>query len=566
MAPEKPWFTYLAPGCGHAPHHVFKEWIERYQGRFDEGYEAIRGSILERQKEMGLLPADTQLTTINPHGEPNAVGPNGQPWPSLDYVHPWDDLDEDTRKLFIRMAEVYAGFVSYTDHEIGRVLDYLEESGQLENTIVIVVSDNGSSAEGGPNGSFNENKFFNGIPDTVESNLAFLNDLGTPRACNHYTSGWAWAFDTPFPYWKRYAGYEGGTADLCLIAWPQGIGARGEIRDQYLHAVDLVPTIYDMIGIEPPDEINGWTQSPIEGQSMKATFDDPSAQGRTDQFYSMLGQRAMYVDGWLANTVHPTISGWGSFDDDEWELFHLAEDRSQSKNLAEEEPRRLRSLIERWWRDAGALNGLPIDDRSAREVLGSERPQPGKPQNRYRYYPGVAPVPEAVAVNIRGRSYTIAAGIVVEKADPAGVLFSQGTLLGGHQLSIVDGELRYTYNWLGEDVQRVSAPLALSPGRHLLSAEFAVTGRDEATPSPAGTLTLYVDEEQVAQGEIRTQPGKFGLGSGLAVGRALAPAPDPDLAAPATFTGGSIEAVIVDVSGDSYIDHETEVAAWLAHD
>ncbi len=338
IAPDKPWLTYLAPGCAHAPHHVFEEWSEKYRGRFDEGYEAIRADILERQKELGLLPADTELSPINPHGEPDATGPDGQPWPQLDHVRPWDELDADARRLFARMAEVYAGFISYTDDQIGRLLDYLEESGQLDNTIVVVVSDNGSSAEGGPNGSFNENKFFNGVADTVEANLPFIDDLGTPRSYNHYCSGWAWAFDTPFPYWKRYAGYEGGTADMCLVSWPSGIAARGEVRDQYVHAVDVVPTIYDLMGIDPPEAINGFTQSPIEGESFRASIDDPTAPGRSDQFYSMLGQRAMYLDGWLANTVHPTISGWGNFDHDVWELYHLTEDRAQSTDLADEHP------------------------------------------------------------------------------------------------------------------------------------------------------------------------------------------------------------------------------------
>jgi len=210
IAPEKPWFMYFCPGCAHAPHHVFKEWADKYRGRFDMGYEKIREQILLNQKKMGLLPENTELSSINPHGEPATTGPDGQPWPPLDFVPPWDSLSEDEKRLFTRMAEVYAGFVTYTDAQIGRILDYLEESGQLENTIIVVVSDNGSSAEGGPSGSFNENKFLNNIPDTVEANLPHIDELGGPGAYNHYCTGWAWAFDTPFPYWKRFAGYEPG--------------------------------------------------------------------------------------------------------------------------------------------------------------------------------------------------------------------------------------------------------------------------------------------------------------------------------------------------------------------
>ena len=328
IAPTKPWMMYFCPGAAHAPHHVFKEWADRYRGRFDEGYEAIRAGILANQKQLGLLPDDVELSPINTNKD--ATSATGQPWPALDVVRPWDSLSDDERRLFARMAEVYAGFVSYTDDEIGRLIDYLEESEQLENTIVVVVSDNGASGEGGPNGSFNENKFFNNIPDNVEDNLARIDELGSPTSYNHYNTGWAWAFDTPFPYWKRFAGYEGGTADLCLLSWPKGVAARGEVRGQYVHAVDIVPTLYDLLEVEPPAMIKGYPQTPLEGQSMTATLTDVSAPGRMTQFYSMLGQRALYHQGWLANTVHPPISGWSNFDRDEWELYHIEQDRSQS--------------------------------------------------------------------------------------------------------------------------------------------------------------------------------------------------------------------------------------------
>ena len=336
--PDKPFFMYLAPGCGHAPHQVFEEWADKYKGKFDQGYEAIREGILAQQKKLGLLPDDTELSPINPHGEPARTGPDGQPWPLLDTVRPWDSLSDDERRLFARMAEVFAGFVSYTDDQLGRVLDYLEESGQLDNTLVVVVSDNGASGEGGPNGSFNEWRFFNGVADTTESTLPHIDELGTPQSYNHYCTGWAWAFDTPFPYWKRWAGYEGGVADMCLVAWPKQIKPSDEVRHQYIHAVDVVPTVYDLLGIEPPAVIKGYTQSPIEGESFAAALTDPKAPGKETQFYTMLGQRSIYHDGWLACTVHPPISGWGKFELDEWELYDLEHDRSQSKNVADAEP------------------------------------------------------------------------------------------------------------------------------------------------------------------------------------------------------------------------------------
>ncbi|MCO5320994.1 MAG: arylsulfatase [Microthrixaceae bacterium] len=568
VAPEKPWFMYFAPGCAHAPHHVFEEWVHKYEGRFDEGYEEIRAGILERQLEMGLLPEGTELSEINPHGGADFVGPQGKPWPALDVVLPWDELDDEARKLFVRMAEVFAGFVSHTDDQIGRLLDYLEATDQLDNTIIVAVSDNGSSAEGGPSGSFNENKFFNGIPDTIEANLEHIDEWGSPLSYNHYCSGWAWAFDTPMPYWKRFAGYEGGTADLCLMSWPAGTATRGEVRGQYLHAVDVVPTIYELLGIEPPEQINGFTQSPIEGQSMAAAITDPEAPGRNEQFYSMLGQRAMYMDGWLATAVHPTLSGWSGFEEDIWELYNLAEDRSQRINLAAEHPDILRRLVDRWWHDAGVFKALPVDDRGPAEVLGSPRPQPSADRSRYLYYPRVSAVPESVAANIRGRSFTIAAGLDVPAGgdSPTGVLFSQGTLLGGHVLYLADGEVVYTYNWLGEDIQRIRAAVSLTPGRHILSAEFSVDGRDDESPSPVGPVTLRCDDTVLATSRIRTQPGKFGLGTGLCVGRSIAPCPDPELAAPAELRGAALDRVAVDVSGEAFIDHEAEVAAYLAHD
>jgi arylsulfatase len=565
--PDKPWFMYLCPGCAHAPHHVFAEWSDRYKGRFDDGYEAIRESILARQKELGLLPADVELSPINPHGEPDGItGPDGQPWPQLDFVRPWNSLTADERRLFARMAEVYAGFVSYTDHELGRFLDYLDESGQLENTIVVVVSDNGSSGEGGPNGSFNENKFFNNIPDSVEENLKRIDELGGPLSYNHYNTGWAWAFDTPFPYWKRFAGYEGGTADMCLVSWPAGIAARGEARGQYVHAVDLVPTIYDLLDVESPAVLKGYTQSPIEGESFAASFADPGAPGRETQFYSMLGMRAIYHQGWLANTLHPPISGWGSFDRDVWELYNLAEDRAQTRNVAADHPGKLEELKGLWSYYAGVYKGMPLDDRSALEIISTPRPQPSEPRDRYVYYPHTADVPESVAVNVRRRSYTIAAGATLDSVGAEGVLFAHGGVAGGHSLYLQGGRLHYVYNWLGEKIQKISSDAEVGPGKHVFTAEFQKTG-DDATGSAVGTLTLYLDDAETGSAEIMTQPGFFALtGDGLCVGRDSASPVSADYAAPFPFTGGEIDRVIVDVSGDHYVDHEKEVLAYLARD
>jgi arylsulfatase A-like enzyme len=567
--PDKPFFMYLAPQAGHAPHHVPKEWADRYKGRFDHGYEAIRAEILERQKKLELLPQDTELSSINPHDEPQAAGPDGQPWPMLDTVRPWDSLSADEQRLFARMAEVFAGYISYADHQLGRVLNYLEKSGQLENTIVVAVSDNGASGEGGPNGSFNEWRFFNGIADSTDITLQHIDELGSPQSYNHYNTGWAWAFDTPFPYWKRWAGYEGGIADMCLVSWPAGIKPQSAPRQQYIHAVDVVPTLYDLLEIEPPASIKGYEQSPIEGESFAASLADPDAPGKETQFYAMLGQRAIYHQGWLACTLHPPLSGWGKFDQDVWELYNLQVDRAQSKNLSDQEPARLEQLKQLWSDCAEKLNGLPLDDRSALEQVTAERPHAAAQRERYVYYPDCADVPEEGGVRINGRSYTIATGLVIDRPEARGVLYAHGGVAGGHSLYIKDRRLRYTFNWVGTHLQEIVADRDMTLGEHVFTAEFTVKGKNEdpAMPGFAGTLTLYIDDEAVGSGEIVTQPGAFCLvGDGICVGRDSASPVTPDYTAPFRFTGGTIDKVIVDVTGERYIDHEAEVRGWFIKD
>jgi arylsulfatase len=341
----------------------------------------------------------------------------------------------------------------------------------------------------------------------------------------------------------------------------------GEIRHQYVHAVDVVPTLYELLGVEPPAVLKGYTQSPIEGESFAPAIVDPDAPGRETQFYSMLGMRALYHQGWLANTLHPPISGWGEFDKDVWELYDLRADRAQTRNVAAENPELLERLKGLWFYYAGIYKGLPLDDRTALEILTSPRPEPGERRDRYVYYPGTAEIPEAVAVNVRRRSFTIAAGVTIDGPDAAGVLFGQGANAGGHVFYVKDRRLHYVYNWLGERVQQVSSDSELPTGEHVLTAEFEKTGDEESTGSATGTLTLYVDTEPVGSGEIVTQPGFFGLtGAGLTVGRSAASAVSPDIEPPFAFAGGTIDRVVVDVSGDHYVDHEKEVLAYLARD
>ena len=567
--PDKPFFMYFAPCAGHAPHLVPKEWADKYQGKFDMGYEAIRDQILARQKELGILPDDTELSPINPHGEPNRTSADGKPWPLLDTVRPWDSASPDEQRLFTRMAEVFAGYIAYYDDRIGRIISYLEESGQLDNTIIVVISDNGASGEGGPNGTFNEWEFFNGVPSTTERTLPHIDELGTPASNNHYNTGWAWALDTPFPYWKRWAGYEGGVADMMLVSWPAQIEASKEIRHQYCHAVDVVPTIYDLLGIDPPEVIKGYEQFPIEGESFAAALTDPTVPGKSTQFYTMLGQRSLYDDGWLATTLHPPLAGWGAFEKDEWELYHLETDRAQANNLAASEPERLERMKGLWFYYAGRYNGLPLDDRSALEQVLADRPRAAAPRDQYIFHPNSSDVPESAGPAISGRSYTLAAGVDLDSADAEGVVWAAGGVAGGHALYVKDKKLRYTFNWVGSHFQDVVAETELTPGHHVLTAEFSANGRndDPQMPGTKGTLTLYVDEQQVGQGEIVTQPGYFCLtGDGISVGKDSGSAVTPEYNAPNPFTGGTIEKVVMDLSGEHFVDHEAQVIGWFMKD
>ncbi len=569
VAPDKPFCLYYAPGACHAPHQVPKDWIEKYQGRFDMGYEAMREQTLERQKKLGIAPEDTQLPPINPIGTPqDRKGPEGKPFPAVDFTRPWDSLTDDERRLFCRMAEVYAGFLAHADDQIGRLLAYLEETEQLENTMIVLVSDNGASGEGGPNGSVNENKLFNGVPDDIKQNLEMIDELGGPNAYNHYPNGWAMAFNTPFKMWKRYE-FNGGSCDPCIISWPKGIKARGEIRHQYHHAIDITPTILDCLGVEPPETIKGHVQSSFDGISMRYSFDQASIPtARSTQFYSMLGSRAIWHEGWKAVSTHPTIAGWSHFNDDTWELYDVENDRSELHDLAGEHPEKLRELVNLWFSEAGANGAFPLDDRSAVEIINTPRPQLTSPRNRYRYFPNVSGVPEAQAVNIRNRDYIV--GVVVDIPGPgaSGVLFAQGSHFGGHALYVKDNRLHYVYNFVGIFEQHVASSVDLPVGEKLIvSAAYVKDGEDPPGVS-TGILSLYHGEEKVGEGRIKTQPGQFGLsGTDLTIGRSRSRVTDNYPGErPWHFTGGTIHMAAVDVSGEPYVDLERDAAAMIARE
>ena len=568
IAPDKPWFTYLCPGAGHAPHHVFAEWADRYAGRFDMGYEAYREIVLANQKALGIVPAETELSPMNPYAD--VTGPDGQPWPAQDTVRPWDSLNDEEKRLFARMAEVFAGFLSYTDAQIGRVLDYLEDSGQLDNTIIVVISDNGASGEGGPNGSVNEVKFFNGYIDTVEDSLRFADELGGPSTYNHYPIGWAMAFNTPYKLFKRYASHEGGIADTAILSWPAGIKAHGEVRDNYVNVADITPTVCDLLGISAPEAVRGIPQRPMEGVSFAAALENPAADtGKITQFYTMLGTRGIWHDGWFANTVHAASpAGWGHFTDDRWELFHIATDRSQCHDLAGDNPEKLAELEALWFAEAEKYNGLPLGDLNVFETFTRFRPTLSAGQTTFTYYPGTAPVGLGAMVEPRGQSFSVLAEVAVESSAAEGVLFKQGAGHGGHVLFIAGGRLHYVYNFMGEHEQSVSGPDPVPSGSHVLGVRYERTGTVEGSHTPVGTVSLYVDDVVVATlTDVRTHPATFGLsGAAVQVGRNSGQPVCRAYTAPFPFTGGVIAKVVVDVSGTPYIDRERELAAAFARD
>jgi arylsulfatase len=557
--PSKPWFMWFCPGANHAPHQAPQEYIDKYKGEFDDGYDAYRKWVLPRMIARGVIPKDTELTPFNPLPETIAN--------PADYVRPWDSLNPEEKKLFSRLAEVFAGFSEYTDAQVGSIIDYLEKTGQLDNTVIFYCADNGASGEGTPNGSVNENKFFNGYPDDLAENMKLLDKLGGPDTYEHYPTGWAAAFSSPFKMFKRYSEYAGGTCDPLVISWPKGIKARGEVRNQYHHAVDIVPTILDICGLEMPKVYRGVQQYPLSGVSMRYTFDaapDAPTQ-KYSQYYAMLGTRAMWQDGWKAVALHAPLTGKGHFDQDQWELYNVNADRAESKNVAKENPDKLKKLIKAWFDEADKNLVLPLDDRSALEILNLERPTEEPPRERYIYYPDTAPVPEGVAANIRGRSYKIIADVEITDANCSGTIFQIGSRFGGHTMFIKDHKFYYVYNFLGIKPEQVFVSPSLKPGKYALGMEFI---REKAGPNheSLGTTKLYVNDRVVAEGPMRAQVGKFGLGGGQRVGYQSGDAVSSLNTAPGKFTGGRILGVGITTEKAQYTDLEKEAQAAFSRD
>jgi arylsulfatase A-like enzyme len=556
--PDKPWYLWFCPGANHAPHHAPLEYIEKYKGRFDDGYEAYREWALPRMIEKGILPEGTEPTPLNPM-TPGTFSEG-------DSVRPWDTLSAEEKRLFSRMAEVYAAFSEYTDAQVGRIVDYLEESGQLDNTLIIYCADNGASGEGSPNGSVNENRFFNAWPDTIEDNLALIDKLGTPDTYNHYPTGWAVAFSTPFRMFKRYS-YQGGVCDPLVIHWPKGIQAKGEVRQQYHHCTDIVPTILDCCGVEMPKVVDGYEQTPLPGVSMRYSFDSADAStAKETQYYEMLGTRGLWHKGWKAVAEHgPVPLNLGKFDQDRWQLFHTDADRSEAHDLAEQHPDKLEELKALWLEEATRYDVLPLNDLGILEYRALEYVV-GVPQSgQYTYYPGTSEIPEASAASTINVSFKILAEVEFT-ADSQGVIFAQGSRFGGQSLFVKDGKLTYVYNFLGIPPEQKIVGDAPTSGTHIVGVEFTKKGMGEHH-EPHGTAKLYVDDQVVDEDEIRTLASRYALcGEGLCIGNDGGDAVSSEYKPKFEFTGGRIVKVVFDVADDAYLDVEREFAAAIARD
>jgi arylsulfatase A-like enzyme len=563
-APEKPFFLYFAPGTAHAPHHVPKEWADRYQGMFDRGWDACRETIFANQKRLGIVPADATLPPRDPD------------------VPVWDALPAEEQRLYARMMEVYAGFLEHADFHFGRILDFLEETGELDNTLIMIISDNGASAEGGAIGSVNEMHFFNHVPESLEQNLKMLDELGSPKTYNHYPWGWTWAGNTPFRRWKRET-YRGGVSDAFIVSWPRRITSRDGIRTQYAHAIDMVPTVLELLGIQPPAQIRGVTQAPIEGVSLAHTLDDARAPSKHEtQYFEMFGHRSIYHNGWRAVCPYPapnmteaaqlgrklgdeiTPEVLRELDTRGWELYDLTTDFAEARNVAAAHPEKLREMVARWYVEAGRYKVLPIDS-SMQERLAAPRPAIAGPREHYVYYPGGAPVPAFTAPKLYNRPYSITAEVEIPAGGAEGVLLAIGGITGGMALYVKDRRLTYVHNYVGLATSVVRATEDVPEGVAALRFEFAVTTPPDlaAGKGAGGRGTLYINGKQVGSAEVPvTTPLFFGI-EGMSCGYDAGEAVTDEYEVPARFTG-TIKRVVVDVSGELIGDTQTEIMHVLS--
>ncbi|MEM1428990.1 MAG: arylsulfatase [Pseudomonadota bacterium] len=535
IAPDRPYFVYFAPGAVHAPLHVGKDWADRFAGQFDQGWDTVREETLARQKDLGVVPEDADLT------------------PRPAEIQAWDSLDAEAQRVFARHQEVFAGFVAHTDHEIGRLIGAVQAMPDADNTLIILIAgDNGPSAEGTVTGTINNAMTLNGIPDSVEAQLPRLDEIGGPRHDNHYPVGWAWAGAAPFQWMKRVPSHFGGTRNGMVISWPQEIADAGGIRTQFHHAVDIAPTILEAAGLREPGTVNGVPQIPMAGTSMAYSFADADAPGtRLTQYFETGGHRAIYHDGWVASSFHGApwnLTGSIGFDDNVWELYDIEADFSQAHDLAAEHPEKLAELQEIFDAEAGKFGVFPLDDRFTERAIDPERPSLTKGQTRFEYRPGTIRLPEGTSPAVYQRSHDIRADIVIPAEGAEGVILAAGGSSAGYSLYVEDGRPVYEYNFFGLARYRLAASNPLPEGRHTILLSYQQQPIDG--PSIAGgAATLSVNGAEVDSGVIeRVAPIAFSTTETMDIGSDLGATVSLDYEdrAPFAFTG-EIERVVIEL-------------------
>lgn len=540
LTPDKPFFMYFAPGATHAPHHVPKEWIAKYRGRFDQGWDKLREETLARQIRLGVVPKGTRLA----------------PKPSA--VKDWSTLSPDEKRLAARQMEVFAAFAEYADFEIGRLIDSLRQQGELDNTLVFyVLGDNGTSAEGGPNGVFNELTSLNQVPETVEEMLKHYDDWGDPTTYPHMAYGWAIAGDTPFGWAKQVASDFGGTRNGMIVHWPRQFAQRGEVRSQFSHVIDIAPTILQAAGLPEPKVVDGISQQPMQGTSLLPTFADPKAATRHTQYFEMLGNRAIYQDGWYARIVHSApwaAKPFATLQDERWELYDTRVDFSLIHNVAAKYPDKVKELNDLFMREASANHALPLDDRRFERLNAGlvGRPDLMAGRTSLTLYDGMADMSENVFINVKNKSSSITADVDVPAGGGSGVILAQGGRFGGYSLYFKDGRPCYTYNYVGLKRTTIAAAQPLPAGKVTVRYEFAYDGGGAGM---GGTGALFVNGAQVAQGRIdATTPFVFSLDESADVGSDRGTPVVEDYAANHGRFNGKILKVTVDI-GDSAANH-----------
>jgi arylsulfatase A-like enzyme len=557
LMPDKPFFVYFAPGATHAPHHVPKEWADRYAGEFDDGWDAQRERTFIRQKELGVIPSEAELTAANPE------------------ITPWDDMPEELKPVLARQMEVYAGFLEHTDYHVGRVIDAIEDLGVLDNTIVYyIIGDNGASAEGTMNGAFNEMANFNGMAalETPEYMASKLDELGGPESYNHYSVGWASAMCTPMQWTKQVASHWGGTRNGTIVHWPNGIQERGGLRSQFTHVIDLAPTVLEAAGLPEPTMVNGVLQSPMEGTSMVYTFGEADAVERHDlQYFEMFGNRGIYHKGWSAVTKHRTpwlMTGFTppAFDDDVWELYDGNSDFSQARDLASENPDLLAKLQRLWLIEAVKYNVVPMDDRLVERAVPEIAGRPTLIHgNSQLFFPGMGRLSENSVVSIKNKSFSVTAEVEIPEGGAHGVLIAQGGRFGGWAVYVNDGKLKFVYNVLGIQEFATEAERPVPEGNHQVRVEFAYDGGGLAK---GGDVTLYYDGDSVGTGRVEaTQPMIFSADETTDIGYESGTCVTPDYDHHTSRFTGKLKWVQLDLGSDDndhFIDPEERLRVAMA--